>query len=504
MEFQFEPVTCEFLQEVLFAPISQEETGETIVPDSCPDVERVLDAFGSVVLRGKECRSGSASISGGVHAGVLYAPEDHSAPRTLHYYIPFTIRVDNSALTEQSQISVDCRVRSADARILNSRKVMVRVNLCGSVTGYEPATQELYHPEPDQTGDLQLKPATYPVLRALATAEKPFSISEEVELPGGSPMRELCRSQMSTDIVESRIVGNKGVFKGNVSLRLLYLTEEGELCPWSCQLPFSQYVEFDKEYEDQELQVKLAVTDLTVEDANGQGRRLLAELQMLAQCTALGQEELEIVEDAFSLRHAFTPEWKELNAAGRLDRQRQSEVVRAAVQAPRVKSVVDTQVFLDEPVARREGETVKIVAPMTASVLYRDEEGELQGAATRMEVACQTELAENCTCRPGACISGEAFAVPAGDGLEVRCTVDFTLDSLSAGALKTLCGGKIGDEPLPEEERPSVILRPAAPEDTLWSLAKQCRTTMASIRDANVLGEDEAVLSGMLLIPIVK
>ncbi len=49
-----------------------------------------------------------------------------------------------------------------------------------------------------------------------------------------------------------------------------------------------------------------------------------------------------------------------------------------------------------------------------------------------------------------------------------------------------------------------MILRPAAPEDTLWSLAKQCRTTMASIRDANVLGEDEAVLSGMLLIPIVK
>lgn len=504
MEFQFEPVTCEFLQEVLYAPISQEETGETIVPDSCPDVERVLDAFGSVVLRGKECRSGSVTISGGVHAGVIYTPEDHTEPRTLHYYIPFNIRVDNSALTEQSQICVDCRVRSADARILNSRKVMVRVNLCGSVTGYEPAVQELYRPEPEETGDLQLKPASYPVLRALATAEKNFTISEEVELPGGSPMRELCRCQMSTEIVESRIVGNKGVFKGNAGLRLLYLTEDGELCPWSCQLPFSQYVEFDKEYEDQELQVKLAAADFSVEDANSQGRRLLAELQMLAQCTALGQEELEIVEDAFSLRHAFTPEWKDLNAAGRLDRQRLSEVVRAAVQAPRVKSIIDTQVYLDEPTVRREGETIKVTAPITASVLYRDEEGELQGISTRTEAACQTELAENCACRPCVCISGEAFAVPAGDGLEIRCTVDFTLDSLSAGALKTLCGGKLSDEPLPEEERPSVILRPAAPDDTLWSLAKQCRTTTESIREANALGEDETVLDGMLLIPIVK
>ena len=99
MELLFETKSADFLREVLYDTISQEETAETIVPDSYPDVERILDSFGSVVLRGKDYRSGSISISGGIHAGVIYAPEDQSAPRVLHVYIPFTVKVEGAGLT---------------------------------------------------------------------------------------------------------------------------------------------------------------------------------------------------------------------------------------------------------------------------------------------------------------------------------------------------------------------------------------------------------------------
>ena len=95
MELLLETKSAEFLREILHGTISQEETGETIVPDSYPDAERVLHAYGSVVLRGKEYRNGSMSISGGIHAGVLYGPEDQSAPRALHVYLPFTIRMEH-------------------------------------------------------------------------------------------------------------------------------------------------------------------------------------------------------------------------------------------------------------------------------------------------------------------------------------------------------------------------------------------------------------------------
>ena len=504
MELLFETKSADFLREVLYDTISQEETAETIVPDSYPDVERILDSFGSVVLRGKDYRSGSISISGGIHAGVIYAPEDQSAPRVLHVYIPFTVKVEGDGLTEQTRACVDCRVRSVDARVMNSRKVMVRVNLCGTVTGYEPACQELYSFEPMEGSDLQTRSDAYQVTRARETAEKPFTMAEEAELPSGrAPMRELYKYQADVEIIESKLVGNKGVFKGNVSLKLLYLTEEEELAAWSCQLPFSQYVELEHEYEEEELQTGIALTDLSVEDANGQGKRLLVNLQMLAQCTVIGQETIEVIEDAYSLFHEFTPQWQQIEAAGRLDRQNFTETARTTVQAP-VKAVLDTQVYLDEPAVRREDGQVVVTVPIAASVLYLDENDEVQGATARLEAACQTEAADGCGCRPSARLSGEAFAVPSGDGMEIRCTVNLTVDTMSQQGVETRSGGQISEERLPADERPSVILRPADEDDTLWSLAKRCRTTVDAICAANGLADETAKLSGMLLIPIIK
>ena len=504
MELLLETKSADFLREVFCVPVSQEETGETIVPDSLPDAGRILQACGSVVLRNKDYRSGSVSISGGIHAGVLYLPEDQGAPRALHLYLPFTVRVEHPAATENTRAAVDLRVSSVDARILNSRKVLVRVGLSGTVTGYEPACQELSVGAPEEAADLQLRTAAYQVVRALEYAEKPFQMAEEAELPAGrAPMRELCQYQADVEVVESKLAGSKGLFKGNVALKLLYLTEEEELAAWTCQLPFSQFVDLEHEYgDDEELETVIQLTDFGVEDANGQGRRLLVNLQLLAQCTVVGRETVEVIEDVYSLYHDFTPQWRQVEAAGRLDRQKLTETFRAQTPAS-VQEILDTRVSLGNPVARREGETVSVTLPASATVLYRDEEGELQSAALRLEAACSTEAAENVVCRPSAALSGEAFAVPSGDGLEVRCNVAFTLDTFSQQSFRTLAGGQLSDERLDTSDRPSVILRTVGEGDTLWSLAKGCRTTLEAICAANNL-EEGAELSGMILIPVMK
>lgn len=504
MELLFETQTANYLREVLYAAISQEETSETIVPDSYPDVERILDSFASVVIRGKDYRSGGVNVSGGIHAGVLYMPEDHSAPRTLHFYIPFNVKADSDTATERTRAMVDCHVKSVDARAINSRKVLIRVNLSGSVTGYEAAEQTLYHYRPEEGCDLQTRTTTYQVVRPLELAEKPFTMAEEAELPTGrAPMQELCRYQTDLEVTEARMVGNKGVFKGAVNLKLLYLTEDGELNTWSCQLPFSQYVELEHEYDEEELQTMMALTDLNVEDANGQGKRLLVNLQLLAQCAVVGQRSMEVVEDAYSLCHDFTPHWQTVEAAGRLDRQSVNQVVRSTVSAP-ARTVVDTQIYLDAPVLRHQDDTATMVLPMTANILYFDENGDLQGTCAKLETSFQTELADGCSCRPHAHLAGEAFAVPAGEGVEVRCSVGFTVDSMASQGLRALSGGQLSEECTASADRPSVILRHAKADDTLWSVAKSCRTTADAICKANALEGDSPRLSGMLLIPIAK
>lgn len=76
MELVFQEKQLDYLGRVLDQTVTQELTAEVIVPDSCADADRVVDAFGTPLVRAEECAAGSASVSGEVQAGILFVTED--------------------------------------------------------------------------------------------------------------------------------------------------------------------------------------------------------------------------------------------------------------------------------------------------------------------------------------------------------------------------------------------------------------------------------------------
>ena len=65
--------------------LTQEETAETIVPDYCPDIARIIDTEGKVYLHSRELRDGKAEVSGTIRVTVLYTPDGESGVRTLDF-----------------------------------------------------------------------------------------------------------------------------------------------------------------------------------------------------------------------------------------------------------------------------------------------------------------------------------------------------------------------------------------------------------------------------------
>ena len=62
--------------------LTQEETAETIVPDYCPDIARIIETDGKVYLHSRELRDGKAELSGTVRVTVLYTPDGEGGIRT--------------------------------------------------------------------------------------------------------------------------------------------------------------------------------------------------------------------------------------------------------------------------------------------------------------------------------------------------------------------------------------------------------------------------------------
>ena len=75
MELEFDRDVIHCWEIVADGTLCQEETLETIVPDACPDILRIVDCEAMVCLKGKEAQEGRAEISGSVRAAVLYLPD---------------------------------------------------------------------------------------------------------------------------------------------------------------------------------------------------------------------------------------------------------------------------------------------------------------------------------------------------------------------------------------------------------------------------------------------
>ena len=75
MEVKFETVACNCLRQKVCEVQNQEQTQEIRLPESMPDIGRVLCSWGQVILRSKEWRNDGMNATGGVMVWVLYAPD---------------------------------------------------------------------------------------------------------------------------------------------------------------------------------------------------------------------------------------------------------------------------------------------------------------------------------------------------------------------------------------------------------------------------------------------
>lgn len=500
MELTFHDAPLQYLQELAWDTVYQEETAEVIVPDSMPDIGRIVDCCGTVMIRSKEWNGNTAVISGAVQAAALYVPEGGGELNRMEAYLPFTLRREIGEQEMGGALLCDCWLRSLDARMLNSRKVLVRANPGFRLIALCPREQMLAQPDglPEQ---IQLRQNTYTMLLPVSCGEKSFPINDELTLPESAPgVDKILKSTFSVAVEESKMVGAKAVFKGEIRLHLLYQSADGTLHTYNGQMPFSQYAEMERESENGEAWVLTAINDAEV-DTDGQidSHRLLLTMTLLAQICVMEPIQVTLAEDAYALSGKLEPHWQKFGLRARLDRQ-QLHANAEWSTAVEASQVLDAQVLLDRPAVRRDGESLWAVAGANVSLLYYDPEGQLQGKSLHGEVSCTTKLAESGLCRADARPVQAPAADLRGDEAVVQMPVDFCLSSYAAREWQNLSGGEFTPD-AQRQRRPSVVVC-RAKEEPLWELAKRNRTTVAAIEAANALRGDGPHEGEILLIPL--
>ena len=492
MEMPFEKTTVRFWQQKLYTPVTKEETQELKLPESMPDIGRVIAAWGQPVVRGKEWRTDHVGVSGGVMVWVLYAPEDGSAVRRLETWVPFNARAEHNHTGPDGVIRAECALCGVDARSVSARKLMLRCQVGVMVQTMTPREADLWNPG-ELPEDIQVLERTYPMVLTRETGERTFLVDETVALPAAARRLVYCR--MTPRVTEQKVLGSRAVFRVVGELHLLCQDEADKLFSADVEIPFAQYLDLEGDYEEAaEVSNLLCVTSLEAEPED-QGMRIKCGL--VSQYIINAPTVVRCAEDAYSPERELEAVESAVELPAWLDEQlRQVELAErlAGEEVP-----VDAIFFPDLPMVTRQPGGAEIRVGGVFQTLA-EENGMLTGKTLRADKT--VTLATDSDTIPCTWLRGSTVVRRDGGGCGLEAKMELRLDSVSTRPVKMLSGIRAGERREPDPDRPSVIIRSRKGDESLWDIAKYCGSTVSAIQRLNKL-ESEPEENRLLLIPVI-
>jgi len=484
-----------------------EETAETIVPDYCPDVARIVDASACLLLRSRELTDGRASVSGSVKMTVLYLPEDGQGLRNIDYAIPFEHVFDARLPEHCGDAAVEGCVAGSDVRLMNPRKLFTRVQLELRLTPFCRSTLTVCTAIPEEERfHIEQQRETHELSLLCAVREKDFVIADELTLPGGrEPIRELLRVCPTLRLTECKSVGGKVVLKGVAELELLYLSESGTVQCDHGELPFSQIAE-GAAGDDVTAEALLRLTGSEVHtgaEAGANDARTIDVKLFASACVLLRQTQRTVcITDLYSTSHELSVRTETLVLTGAPERTVLRRNVREQIDTgTEVRSVLCASVRFSGAHAVPGDPQTALHAAAHIKVLYLDENGTPLLAERRCEVVLDTELPAFAQLTIRAVSAGDVTVSVNAAGLEVRFPAEFTVTTAVSPACVCVTAVSAEERRDAAAEAPSLVLRALRSGETLWDVAKQYRTTIPDILAANELTDGDGAAGQLLLIP---
>ncbi len=498
MELPFEKKVCRYYQQKRYDLINLEQTQEVKLPDSMPDIGRIIACWGQVVLRGKDWKSGGAGINGGVMVWVLYAPEDDGPVQKLESWIPWKTNVDFQDNGEDGTIRLECVLQNVDARNVSGRKMILRAGIGVLVQILSPETADIYEPG-ELPEDVERLEQTYPLIMTRESGEKTFLLDEELNLPAGMPpVADMIYFHIEPELLDQKVMGNKAVFRGVGNLHMLYSDDNRKLCSQDFEIPFAQYVDLDGEYEeDAEISNLMCITSLEVEPQEEGTIRV--KCGMVSQYLINAVTILQVLEDAYSPCRDVEMEYEALQLPVWVQQLLENETCCADVDAPN-GTVIDISVLPAAVNVTRQPGMDTISSGCSFQALIQNDDGSLTGKTAKAEVSRDWKTSCDTICFSW--LKGTPSCRKTGENWRFETQVALDLNSLCHQSVDMVHSVTLGEEHQPDPERPSVIIRAKRSDQSLWDLAKGCGSTVGAIRKMNKL-EGEPDDDRLLLIPVI-
>ena len=477
------------------------------VPDSKPDISRMVQKKGEVKIEEVQVNEGKAIISGVLHFRLLYVAD---TPRrqicSLEGKLPISETLHLNGLKSGDKVCLKWEIEDLTLHVINSRKLNIK-----AIVEFQASVDEQMEiqlpTEVKEQPDLSEKKRNVRVLTLGVHKKDTLRKKEEIILASNKPnIHEILWSDIEVRGMDLRADEGKITAKGELFLFVLYAgDDDANPLQWLEQsIPFSGDVNCTGCTMDMIPYISTSILQTNLEvkpDADGEERVLQADVVLELDMKIFKEETDTILMDVYTPRKECIPVRKEEMLEQLLVKNYSKCRVtdRIPVQEARGKILQvchsDGNVKIDNVSIVENG--IRVEGIIQVRILYSISDDDMpfysmETAIPFTHVIEAEGIGKDCTFRLQTELEQLSTLMLDSNEIEVKAVMN--LNALVLRQWKEQLITDIQEKELDLEkleQMPGVVCYIVQPEDTLWDIAKKFYTTTDSIREMNELGEGE-------------
>lgn len=476
------------------------------VPDSKPDVVRLIQDKGEIKITETDVTPGHIRIKGVLQFSLLYRSDNQERKiNSMTGELPFQESLAMDGVNEYDAVRIRWQIEDLTVGIINSRKMSVK-----ALIELSAVVNEIYDEEV-ATGivlreGVEILEHTRMALQLFEAKKDTYRFKEEIMLPSNKPnIREVLWKSVQLRGVETRLMENQIMLKGEALVFVLYLgEEEEERLQWlETALPFSGSIECSGCGGDMILDVSYDVAAVELEpkpDYDGEERMLHLELVLDLDIHIYQEEQFQMLEDLYGINCRLLLEYEsaafEKLLIKNFSKCKVSDRITVGENQEGILQLCASEgaVSVDRVEIVEEGLLVEGTLEVRLLYITADDKNPLASLRHMIPFHYTIEvpgIRPDSRYQLEACLEQLTTIMLDGTQVEVKAVIDLNSIVFDKNPVARLT--KVQEEALDMEalqESPGIIGYIGRAGDRLWDIAKENHTTIANIRETNQLTED--------------
>ena len=503
--------TSVFVNETLFnETLEIAVDSDFTLPDYCPDISKIFKCQAVPRVAAKSINGRTVTVEGCVAITLIYADKEGRLS-SFEYQYPFSKSFDTIGECTGANICTKIRTEYINCRAYTGRKVDIHGACSLSVKLFKRKVSDVVSDYDDC--NIELKKGFTAATVPMGYEEKYLSIEEEIRIGDTNPIiGSLLRSDANAIVRETKIINDKAVVKGDMSVCLIYCPEGGGT-PQSIKtvIPFSQIIEMEGITELCKCDTTCQVAFLDVKpraNAGGENRIFQLNAKILLCCEAYCSNDIAVVFDAFSrkfeadiVRNKMTFQKIIHNISETYHAKQNIELDNS------ITSVIDIWSNVQSSSAKFEEGNMNIMITLNVGMIVINDKDNAEYLEKSIDLKYKYPIENTLNipyCEPQIEVSSCNYTIISDTSLEIRADLNITAGVYEKNDVSLISEMTLDEEkPISANRKGAMTIYFLKNDECVWDIARIYNASVEEIMRINELDSEKLAAGSMILVPVM-